>query len=166
MLPDGWYGPMQLIHQLDIGACIFKRRIGPDPSDILIPQLCRPGGLRALPSCMRGYWRRGTSLGSITITFLMPYSRTPHLQVVVEALAAFRRQDLHRIGRSRLGGAARGKFEFCRIRSPSRAAPPSASSGSGLDAVIRKAARASTTTCGLWTWCATVRHQKRYCYGP
>ena len=79
----------------------------------------------ALPSCLRGSWdvRRGTSLGPITTTFLMAYSRTPHPQVVVEALAAFRRQDLHRIGRSRLGGAARGRGRGASDLSPERRLP-------------------------------------------
>ena len=89
-----------------IGACIFERG---NLRDIIIhPDVPAPGAMGALPSCLRGSWRCGASLGSITIMFLMSCSRIPHPQVVVEALAAFRRQDSRRISRCRLGGAARG----------------------------------------------------------
>ena len=71
-----------------------------DPVIIFIhPTVPTRGVLGPLPSCSRGSWGCGTSLGSIPIMILMSYSRTPHPQVVAEALAAFRRQDLHRIHR-------------------------------------------------------------------
>ena len=54
------------------------------------PSCAGPGALGPVPSCLRGSQGCGTSLGSITLMFLMPCSRMSHPQVVVEALAAFR----------------------------------------------------------------------------
>ena len=115
------------------------------------------GVLGAFPSCLRGSWGCGASLGTILCVFLMSYGRTPHPQVAVEALAVFRRQDSHRIHRweapleTETGSSKTrisSKNSDCCPRPQPRAASPSQQRPIRCESCLRKAARASTTTCG------------------